>query len=135
MLTLQLKRGKSIINKVLLKKGYSAFSLEILEYCDKSEVISRSLQYFLDILKPYYNILKIAGSTQGSKHSPETIAKIRASRLGTIKRRRSLNLNLGLVVNFYLKLSRKLKLQKVMHQKRKKLDGLNYILIRRIKKE
>jgi group I intron endonuclease len=66
-----------LINQALLKYGYANFSLEILEYCESSEAINRE-QYFLDLLKPEYNILKIAGSWLGHKHSPETIAKIKA---------------------------------------------------------
>lgn len=31
----------------------------------------------MDLLKPEYNILKIAGTTLGRKHSLETIAKIK----------------------------------------------------------
>lgn len=56
----QLERGKSIIYNVLLLEGYSAFSLEIIEYCERYEAISRE-QYYIDLLKPEYNILKIAG--------------------------------------------------------------------------
>jgi group I intron endonuclease len=43
--------------------------LEILQYCDQSDVISRE-QYYLDLLKPEYNILKTAGSPLGFKHAP-----------------------------------------------------------------
>ena len=50
-------------------------TLEILEYCDSKYVISRE-QYYIDLLKPKYNILKIAGSNLGYKHSEETRAKI-----------------------------------------------------------
>lgn len=32
----------------------------------------------MDSLKPEYNIVKVAGSTLGYKHSPESIAKMRA---------------------------------------------------------
>lgn len=65
------------IHKALLKYGYSNFTLEILEYCDsKSAVISRE-QYYIDVLKPEYNILKVAGSTLGFKHSEATLAKLR----------------------------------------------------------
>ena len=80
------------IYRGLLKYGYSNFSLEILEYCNPSEVFSRE-QYYLDLLNPDYNILKIAGSHlgfkhsvaeretiakfKGRKHSPETIAKMK----------------------------------------------------------
>jgi len=55
--------------------------LEILEHCAPSEAISRE-QYYLDLLKPAYNILLIAGSRLGSKHSEETKAKISASAVG-----------------------------------------------------
>lgn len=65
------------ISKALLKYGYSNFSLEILEYCESSETILRE-QYFLDLLNPEYNVLKIAGSTLGYKHSEEALAKIKA---------------------------------------------------------
>lgn len=34
-------------------------------------------QHYLDLYKPKYNILKIAGSSQGFKYSPETIAKLK----------------------------------------------------------
>ena len=56
-----------VITKALLKYGYSVFSLEILEYCEALEAISRE-QYYLDLLKPEYNVLKIAGSSLGYKH-------------------------------------------------------------------
>lgn len=65
------------INKALLKYGYSGFQLEIFEYCEPSDVISRE-QYYIDPLVPEYNILKSTGSSQGYKHSDETKAKIKA---------------------------------------------------------
>lgn len=68
------------IYKALLKYGHSNFSLEILEYCDINSVTERE-QYFIDLLVPKYNILKIAGSPSGYKHTPETISKLRL--LGT----------------------------------------------------
>ena len=64
-----------------MKYGYSNFSLEILEYCSSSEAISRE-QYYIDLLKPAYNILLVAGSRLGSKHSEETKAKISAAGIG-----------------------------------------------------
>jgi group I intron endonuclease len=59
------------------------FKLEILEYCDPKDVISRE-QYYLDLLKPQYNILKNAYSSLGYKHSAESLAKISARALGRI---------------------------------------------------
>lgn len=44
------------------------FILYVLEYCSSTEVLSRE-QFFLDNFKPEYNILKIAGSNLGYKHS------------------------------------------------------------------
>ena len=64
-----------IISRALLKYGYSNFSLTILEYCNSSDLLVRE-QYYLDKLKPKYNILKIAGISQGFKHSEETKTKI-----------------------------------------------------------
>lgn len=65
-----------IINKALKKHKHCNFSLEILEYCEPSNVISRE-QYYLDLLKPEYNILKIAGSSLGFKHTEETLIQMR----------------------------------------------------------
>lgn len=66
-----------LIHKSLLKYGYSAFNLYILEYCHVDTLISRE-QYFLDLIKPELNILTVAGSTRGYKHKPETIAKFKS---------------------------------------------------------
>lgn len=70
-------RGKSKIGLALLKYGYDKFSLEILEYCERSEAISKEQKY-LDLLNPEYNICKYAGSTLGKKHYKETIDKLKA---------------------------------------------------------
>jgi group I intron endonuclease len=56
--------------------GFSNFILEILEYCEPQEAIKRE-QYYLNFLKPEYNILKIAGSTLGFKHSEKTLSKFK----------------------------------------------------------
>ena len=74
-LELQLEKGKSNICTALLKHGYSSFQLEILEYCTPDKVIERE-QYFLDLLKPEYNILTTAGSSLGHLHTDEAKAKM-----------------------------------------------------------
>ena len=66
-----------IICNSLLKHGYSNFSLIILEYCDSEKCIERE-QYYLDLIKPEYNILQTAGSNLGYKHTEETLAKLKA---------------------------------------------------------
>ena len=63
-----------MIYRALLKYGYSNFSLEILEYCDRSEAVIRE-QYYIDLLPHEYNILPNAGSLLGFNHSEETRAK------------------------------------------------------------
>lgn len=64
----------SRINRALLKYGYSNFSLEILELCEKDIVLERE-QHYIDSLNPVYNVLKVAGSSFGHKHSEESILK------------------------------------------------------------
>jgi group I intron endonuclease len=64
---------KTPIHNAILKNGYSNFSLAILEcIADKEETITRE-QYYLDLLNPDYNVLEIAGSTLGYKHTEETL--------------------------------------------------------------
>jgi group I intron endonuclease len=66
----KIKRNFSV-HAALLKYGYSSFKLEILEYCDKFNLIERE-QHYINMLKPEYNVLKIAGSNLGFKHSEST---------------------------------------------------------------
>ncbi|KAG0632578.1 hypothetical protein HOY80DRAFT_1070814, partial [Tuber brumale] len=76
-----LSRSKSHILSAIQKYSYSSFSLEILEYCDSNDTIKRE-QYYIDSLKPKYNILKIAGSSMGRLPSEETKMKISNSLKG-----------------------------------------------------
>lgn len=64
--------NKTPIHNAFVKYGYSNFSLEILEYCDAKNTISRE-QFYIDKLKPEYNILERAGSYLGFKHSEKTL--------------------------------------------------------------
>ena len=86
-----LLKNKTPIHLALLKYGYSNFQLEILEYCEKKEAILRE-QYFFDLLKPEYNILKTAGSSLGFKHSEKTIKFMKTLHLldDEIRKKRSL---------------------------------------------
>lgn len=69
------------IHSALLEYGYSSFKLEILEYCEPNVLIERE-QYYLDNLKPEYNVLKKAGSMLGFRHSEYTKKLFRITRLG-----------------------------------------------------
>lgn len=73
------------IDFALLKYKHNNFNLEILEYCSKDKLLERE-QYYLDLLKPEYNVLKFAYSLLGRffKHSAENIAKFLAPRLKRI---------------------------------------------------
>ena len=73
-------RNNSIISNSLLKYDYIKFSLDILEYCESHELLTRE-QYYLDLLNPKYNILPVAGSRLGAKHSPETLLKFKTRKL------------------------------------------------------
>ena len=53
-----------MIHRALLKYGYSYFKLDIMEYCELPILIKRE-QYYLDIIKPYYNILHTVGYLLG----------------------------------------------------------------------
>jgi group I intron endonuclease len=77
------KKGKSYIYSAILEHGFSSFKLQIIEYINttglsKIEINNLLLgreQFFIDLIKPEYNILKFAGNRLGSKHSEDTIKK------------------------------------------------------------
>lgn len=73
----ELLKYNRLINKALLKYNYYNFSFNILKYCNKDELIKWE-QYYIDLLNPEYNILKIAGSTLGHKHSAATLLKLKS---------------------------------------------------------
>ena len=73
-------RNNSAIYRAILKYGHSNFRLEILEYCDLSCLLQRE-QYYLDLLKPEYNICKKAESTLGRLTLDTTRRKLRLARL------------------------------------------------------
>jgi len=69
-------RYNSRIYTAILKDGYDNFNIEILEYCDTNIILNRE-QYYIDLLKPKYNIALKAGSLLGFKHSLETKLKFK----------------------------------------------------------
>lgn len=72
-----LKNNKMLICLALLKYNIENFSLDIIEYCSKDDVIKRE-QHYLNIYKPKYNILKTAGSSLGYRHTLDSLSKLRS---------------------------------------------------------
>lgn len=60
------------------KYGKENFDFLILEYCETDKLLERE-QYYLDALKPEYNICKIAGNCLGKITTDETKQKMRES--------------------------------------------------------
>lgn len=76
---------------IILQNSYNKykvenFKFEVIEKCDKKDLINKE-QYYIDLLKPYYNICKIAGSKLGVKHKEESKLKLK----NTLKRNKELN--------------------------------------------
>jgi group I intron endonuclease len=80
---LYLKRADNYISKALLHYTYSAFSLTIIEFISikdlslegTRQLILEREQANINLFLPEYNILKIAGSLLGYKHTIELIEK------------------------------------------------------------
>lgn len=71
------------IYQAINKYGMQEFKLEILEYCDKTVTIERE-QFYLDKLKPEYNLLKKAGSVFGFRHTLLSRKKMSEVALGRL---------------------------------------------------
>ena len=71
------------------KYGREAFQFEVLEIIDIDDSIKDNLlmreQFWIDNLKPAYNILPVAGSNLGYQHTEETKQKISNSTKGVKK--------------------------------------------------
>ena len=72
----ELERNPRLIHYALLEYGYDNFTIEILEFCSKTEVVEKE-QFYFDLLNPEYNI-KFAYSLLGYLHSPENIEKFKS---------------------------------------------------------
>ena len=76
------KSDCKILQKAWNKYGEENFIFRILEMVeDKTKLLERE-QFYLDSMKPQYNILKIAGSCLGVKRSAETCKRISNARKG-----------------------------------------------------
>jgi len=81
-----------LINKALLKYGYSNFSLTIIEHLNvanlsntecKNLILERE-QFYLNLIQPECNILKFAGSSQGYNHTEKSLIKISNANKGSL---------------------------------------------------
>lgn len=84
-----LRRNKHInphLQRAWNKYGEQTFTFEVLELVLIPELLTAREQYWFDKLKPFgrkgFNIARIAGSTQGKTHTPESIAKISVAKRG-----------------------------------------------------
>jgi group I intron endonuclease len=68
-------RSNILLQNAINKYNLSDFIFIVFEYCEQEDLILRE-QFYMDSLKPEYNILKVAGSLLGYIHSEESIAKI-----------------------------------------------------------
>lgn len=96
-LKMELDRGESMIYKAMLKYGYDAFTLEILESIEikdfktrkeVTEILNKLEQKYIIKLQPEYNILKLAGSNRGHKMSEETRNKMSMAKKGVQSNRK-----------------------------------------------
>lgn len=65
------------------KHGPEAFAFEIIEFVLPPFLLERE-QYWIDKLKPSFNLAPVAGSALGVKRTPEHIEKIRQALLGRV---------------------------------------------------
>jgi len=81
----KLKRGVHVNGRLQNswnKHGNDSFVFELLELvADKSNLIARE-QYWIDLLKPEYNLCSTAGSMLGVKFSAESKAKMSLAHMG-----------------------------------------------------
>lgn len=69
------KHRNSKLQNAWNKYGEKDFTFHVLEHCEKYKLLERE-QYYIDTLKPEYNILKIAGSRLGFKHDDKAKEKM-----------------------------------------------------------
>jgi len=74
-------RSNVLLQNAINKYNIHDFIFIVFEYCEPEDLILRE-QIYIDSLKPEFNILQVAGSLLGYKHSADSIAKISKARIG-----------------------------------------------------
>lgn len=76
------KHENAIVRRAWAKYGAGSFRFLVIEYVQGRESLIPREQFYLDSLRPDYNIAPRAGSPLGLRRSEETKAKSRAAKLG-----------------------------------------------------
>lgn len=79
---LQNKHHSIILQRAYNKYKKENFVYEIIEIIDNKKELIKKEQYWIDKIKPIYNICKKANSSLGIKRRKETIEKLKISHLG-----------------------------------------------------
>jgi group I intron endonuclease len=74
-------RSNILLQNAINKYNLQDFIFIVFEYCEPKDLISQE-QFYLDALKPQYNILKTAGSSLGYKHTKESLIKMSITHQG-----------------------------------------------------
>lgn len=77
------KHSNRIMQNAFNKHGETAFVFDVLEIVLVPEMLTAREQYWIDTLKPTFNLAPIAGSQLGMRHSDATKEKIGLIRTGT----------------------------------------------------
>lgn len=89
------KHHSQHLQKAWNKHGEDVFKFEVLAKCPKEYLIKLE-QFFIDTLKPEYNILRKAGSPLGYKHTDEARKKISVLNKGRVHSEQSrINMSIG----------------------------------------
>lgn len=134
------KKGNSRIAISVKNLGLKFFAFVVIDtfpekITDKNNFILLSLeQYYIDIIKPNYNILQLAGNSFGYKHTPETIQRMREN-YSDVRREKIGSLNRGISLSQKTRnLMRKAALNrpKLSQESKEKCNtrGLNITLLR-----
>jgi group I intron endonuclease len=75
-------------SNILFQRAINKYNLQdfifiVFEYCEPDKLVSQE-QYYLNFLEPEYNILMVAGSSLGYKHTEKALTKISEASKGKL---------------------------------------------------
>src|ERR1700760_2028885 len=77
-------RSNILLQNAINKYKLQDFIFIVFEYCEPKDLISQE-QFYLDTFLPEYNILQIAGSSLGYKHTKESVRFVTKGEKSLIK--------------------------------------------------